>query len=408
MFLIGTLRPKKELILAYDASPYGVGAVLLHKMPEGMEKPIGFVSRTLSAAEKNYSQLDKEGLAVLFGVKKFHNYLFGRKFTIVTDHKPFISLFNEMRAVPQIASPRIQRWAVTLRAYEYSIVYKVGQENSNADAMSRLLLANEETKPSKEDQERVLMLDDSDAPLVTAGQIRKWTDRDTVLSRVHEYVLRGWSRKVNESAFSPCTSRQGELSIQDGCVLWGARVVIPQQGRAAVLQQVHQAHPGITRMKGLVRSYIWWPNLDSDIENIVKTCEVCQENRNLPPVAPLHPWEWPETPWRRIHIDYPGPWMDFRGQVRQKQLKQKEYHDHQARERSVNIGEEVYTQNFAPGPTWIPGTVEKRTGPVSYSITLGSGNTVRRHIDQVRCRHPTVLSSTLDVVDVLPDEVSPP
>ncbi|KAG5286473.1 hypothetical protein AALO_G00015230 [Alosa alosa] len=115
----------KPLILACDASPYGVGAVLSHQMPDGLDRPIGFVSRTLNAAEKNYSQLDKEGLAVVFGVKKFHKYLYGRKFTIVTDHKPLISLFSEMRAIPQMTSPRIQRWAVTLGAYEYTIIYKL-------------------------------------------------------------------------------------------------------------------------------------------------------------------------------------------------------------------------------------------------------------------------------------------
>ncbi len=84
---------KKELLLACDASPFEVGAVLSRRMPDGTEKPTGFASRTLNAAEKNYSQLDKEGLAVIFGVKKFHKYLYGWKFTIITDHKPLLSLF---------------------------------------------------------------------------------------------------------------------------------------------------------------------------------------------------------------------------------------------------------------------------------------------------------------------------
>lgn len=87
-----------------------------------------------------HSQLYKEGLAVMFGIKHFYKYINGWKFTIVTDHKLLLSLLSEIRGVPQTASRRIQRWAVTLRAYEYTIVYKEGKYHSNADAPSRLSL----------------------------------------------------------------------------------------------------------------------------------------------------------------------------------------------------------------------------------------------------------------------------
>lgn len=106
----------KPLRLECDASPYGVGAVLSHRVGH-VDKPIGFRSRTLTKAERNYSQLEREVLALVFGVTKFHDYLWGRPFTLVTDHKPLVGLLREDRQTPVMAAARIQRWSLLLGAY---------------------------------------------------------------------------------------------------------------------------------------------------------------------------------------------------------------------------------------------------------------------------------------------------
>lgn len=154
----------------------------------------------------------------------------------------------------------------------------------------------------------MLMMDQGHGLLMTSEKLQRWTTKDPILSRVCEYILRGWLDN-HDTDFAPYRQRKCELSVQDGCVLWGARVVIPERGRVPMLEELHQSHPGMSRMKGLVRVYMWWPHMDANIENKVKSCTTCQEHRKAPASAPLHPWEWPEKPWRRLHIDYAGPFM---------------------------------------------------------------------------------------------------
>ena len=131
-------NPRLEVQLAVDASPFGLGAVISHITKEGEERPIAYASRSLTPAEKNYSVIEKEALAVIFAIRKFQQFLYGRRFTLLTDHQPLTLLFGPKKGIPPIAASRLQRWAIQLSAYQYDIKYRSSKQNANADAFSRL------------------------------------------------------------------------------------------------------------------------------------------------------------------------------------------------------------------------------------------------------------------------------
>ena len=140
--------PKLEIIVAADASMNGVGAVLFHRFPDGNIKAVCHASRTMTNAEKGYSQGEKEALALIFAVTKFHRMMFGRQFTLQTDHKPLVSIFGSKKGIPVHTANRLQRWALTMLLYNFKIEYKSTDSFGYADVLSRLI--NQHSRPDEE------------------------------------------------------------------------------------------------------------------------------------------------------------------------------------------------------------------------------------------------------------------
>ena len=292
--------PELPLHLICDGSPYGIGAILAHEI-NGELMPVYCASATLSSAEQGYAQPEREALAVVFGVKYFHKYLYGSKFIIWTDAQALRKTFGPSNAIPPLAAARIQRWALILAQFNYEIRYR--KDVQMADALSRLPSAR-----GSGDEEAFGSVLNIGLPL-TDRDIRNATLQDKNLVKVLEYTRQGWPHNFSEKELMPYFRKREEISITDDCLMWANRVIVPKVLRDQVLTILHENHPGIVRTKQLARSSVWWPNIDADIEEMVLKCEPCQFNQAKNSQRNLVPWPKAQSVFERVHIDF----LHFRG-----------------------------------------------------------------------------------------------
>ncbi|XP_055923337.1 uncharacterized protein K02A2.6-like [Eupeodes corollae] len=273
--------PNKIITLSVDASKGVVGAVISHD-----NSPIAYTSATLTSSQQNYAQIEKELFAILFGCIKFHQYIYGKRVIVETDHKPLVPLFT--RALYKVPA-RLQRFMLRLQSYDLQVVYKPGKYMYTADTLSRAPLS-----------EKTLTEFDNDLTLHCNLLI-------SMLSVSQERLQKIKEASNNDDILSKeCMTYykiKDDLHVIDDILLKSNRIVIPSSMRKEVLKLIHEGHLGIQRCQSLAKDIVFWPNINNYIQNIVTDCETCMRHRSSQPKEPLQPHEIQPIPWYKVGTD---------------------------------------------------------------------------------------------------------
>lgn len=288
--MLRSYDPNLPVELEVDASQKALGGVLSQ---EG--QPVLFISKVLSRAETNYSQIEREALAIVWGIRRCHRFLCGRKFKLITDHRPLVFLLATDRELPTRVSARLQRWAIFLTAYDYDIEYRL-TKNMKSDVLSRLVA---------EEDEATMEIGNVDLSenILSLKEVASATRKCREMRLLWRAIL---GDDFTHPMLRPYKGVHGELSTQDGVILRGQRMVIPRALRSKAINAVHQTHLGMVRTKSLARTEFWWPAMDKEIDRVISRCQTCRmakpPNRNF-----RTSWTDAPGPWDRVHIDFAGP-----------------------------------------------------------------------------------------------------
>ncbi|VDI47523.1 Hypothetical predicted protein [Mytilus galloprovincialis] len=289
--------PKEELTLQCDASLTGLGASLLQN-----GQPITFASRALTDVETRYAQIEKEMLAVVFGLERFHQYTYGRIVNVDSDHKPLESIVKKsLLAAPR----RLQRMLLRIQQYNYNIRYKPGSTMYIADTLSRAYLKETDTTSFEKDLEVINMVKYLPMTESRVKDIKLHSQDDESLQVLQTTVLHGWpiKREDTPSLAKPYFDFRDEITVQDGILFRGERAIIPRTLRMDMMQRIHSSHIGIGGSLRRAKECLYWPGMHSDITQYIQSCETCQMFENKQQKETLIPHEVPDRPWAKVGTD---------------------------------------------------------------------------------------------------------
>lgn len=297
--VLGYYDPKKKLIMQSDSSRSGLGATLLQD-----NRPITYASKSLTASQKNYAMVELECLGILFGLRRFHQYCYGRKVIVETDHLPLIPIFKK----PLHRAPaRLQRMLLQMQRYDIEVKYRPGKEIPLPDTLSRRPISD--TGPSLSDEADIQVnmvmasLPVSDRKM---HEIKVQTGQDEQLSVLKQIILSGWpdNKKECQSLVTDFWNYRDELTVYDGVIMKGNKIVVPKSLRSNMIEIIHgSGHFGVEKSLRRARSALFWPSYSKHITEAVLNCPTCLEYRPSNQREPLQSYEIPDYPWQIVATD---------------------------------------------------------------------------------------------------------
>ena len=318
---MGCFGPEKHTEIFVDASPTGISAILAQYTNEsGDGHIVAYASHALSQVEQRYPQIDREGLAVIWACEHYHIYIYGKPVTVITDHKPLVSIYNNPKSKPPL---RLERFALRLEAYQATVEYRPGVNNP-ADYLSRYVKQtadpNAATKCDETDNHYVNFVAAHAVPkAMTMEEIKTATLEDPTLQEAARRSRNGrWHdpcpEGVDNATLASLKNVRDELTVfpDDDLILRDTRIVIPQRLQARTLAIAHEGHQGLVKTKQLLREKVWFAFIDKKCETMLKDCLACQA---VTPVKrdksePMKTPELPSGPWQELSADFWGPTPD--------------------------------------------------------------------------------------------------
>ena len=280
-----------------DASIRGLGACLLQD-----SKPVYYASRSIGEAEKNYVAIELESLAMAWALEKLHHFIYGKKFKLQTDQKPLATILSRSQ---NASTPRLQRLLNRAFQYDFDVEYIKGKMNVVADCLSRLGITKDHIKLPKVMVHSVSV--ELPATKEFLDRIRTATQKDREMQLLTQQVKSGWPKKIHEvdDAIKCYWSFQEDITVTDGILVKGHRIIIPRSMREYMLNQVHEGHFGMDKCKMHMSNCCYWPNVNKEIEEMIRNCPTCLEFVPMKPKVKkdmLH-HEIPSKPWTKLATD---------------------------------------------------------------------------------------------------------